>query len=203
MSQQAKQQPADDLRQTSAGRHLSAQRSLRAARRATMADPLAKLPVETTKPAPRGRRPVFFEEEPLSLDHALPETGARHHAKPPLPAEREVVRVLVIGSRVRLVPSGLFSSLALGAARAELDHKVDARRKAKIYFFDRVLRRGALNWKNLLALLRLKGIAVEIDPSAERLVAAYNRRLARQMTPIERTVWRDEKIDYQQIEDMD
>lgn len=193
---------APALRQTAAGRKLDTERAARKVRReAIAADPIAAV-VASTKTAKATKRPGFFEEESVIIDRTIA-AGAPRPRPVPAPAEKEFVRVMVIGSRVQLVPSGLYSALALAAARAEFDHKVDAKKKARIFFFDRVLRRGATNWKPLLAMLRLKGIEIEIDQSAERAVAAYGRHLSRQLTPIERTVWRDAEIDYTQIEEAD
>jgi hypothetical protein len=189
-----------NLRQTSASRRADRERGERAKRRDQLKhDPVAATVAASSAPSKgSAKRGTFFEEEPLTLDvEARP--GAKRAARVLPATERDVVRATVISNRAALIPTGPLSAMALGAARAEFDFKVDAKRRQRIYFFDRVLKRGALNWENLLALLKVKGVPVEIEPNAAHLVARYRDHLTRQMTPLARSVWRDEGKDYTPI----
>jgi len=194
---------ADNLRETASSRKADRERNERLQRRELIkSDPLAAKIAATGNRGARVKRGTFFEEEPVLTDF-VPQPGPTRSRKLPAPAEHDVVRATVVGSRAALIPTGPLSAMALAAARAEFDFKVDAKRRQRLYFFDRVLRRGAINWENMLALLRVKGVQVEIDPNAEHLVARYRAHLERQMAPLARSVWRDEEKDYTPVEEFE
>lgn len=147
---------------------------------------------------------AFVEDAPLKLDtlrHVQPEK--RKHDE--VAAEREiarhnrlplrgpgVVRVQVAGAHVSLIPSDQEASFRLAGLRAQVGRHYDSKRKADVYRFDEMLRRGASGIDSLRLLCELNGLALEVPADTERAIENYRAGLLRQKAPIPRVVWRDD-----------
>ena len=63
-----------------------------------------------------------------------------------------VIRVLASGARVSLLPSDQEASLRLLGLRAQVGRHYDSKRKADVYRFDEMMRRGASGYDSLRLL---------------------------------------------------
>ena len=111
---------------------------------------------------------------------ALPATG---------PA---TIKVTVAGASIVLSPSDRPAAIAFDALRVALGVRWDAKRGDYVAELDEVLRHGAAGFDAVLSICAMGGLKLEITPGSERLIAAYQRHLKRQLRPIPRAVWRDE-----------
>jgi hypothetical protein len=147
---------------------------------------------------------AFVEDAPEHLDrprHVQPE--ARKHDE--VAAEREiarhvsfplrgpgVIRVQASGSKISLIPSDQEASLRLAGLRAQVGRHYDSKRKADVYRFDEMLRRGASGIDSIRLLCEMNGLVLEVPEAAEHAIESYRLGLLRQKAPIPRVVWRDE-----------
>lgn len=103
-----------------------------------------------------------------------------------------LVRVVIAGPALYLVPTDQRAEQLLLAARAQVGWGYDAKAGRRLDHMGVLLRNGAANFDAVRLLAEATGISLEIDAAAERAIDRRRRVLARDLAPIPRVVWVDE-----------
>ena len=153
---------------------------------------------------PAGGANGFWEQEPERRDCVRPVQNSPRSASEwrathwPRQAARRaglpesaggLVRVLVIGGEVRLIPADQASALVLDAMREQLGVNWDKVRHSDLGRLDNCLGRGVTGFDSILSLAATCGLTLEIDERAQSAIEAYRHHLSIQKAPIPRAIW--------------